>query len=33
MPDRYGESGEPEELLSVFGFSSKHIVKEVKKLL
>ena len=33
MPDRYGESGEPNELLSAFGFSAKHIVKEAKKLM
>lgn len=33
MPDRFGESGEPDELLSKFGFSAKHIVKEVMKLV
>jgi len=31
--DRYGESGTPDELLEKFGFSSKHIVNEAKKLL
>lgn len=33
MPDRFGESGNPQELLSIFGFSAKHIAKEAKKLL
>jgi transketolase len=33
MPDRFGESGNPQELLSVFGFSAKHIAKEAKKML
>ena len=32
MRDRYGESGEPEELLKHFGFSAKHIVKEAKRM-
>jgi len=33
MPDRFGESGNPEELLHEFGFSAKHIAKEAKKML
>jgi len=33
MKDRYGESGNPDELLKVFGFSAEHVVKEVLKLV
>ncbi len=32
MKDRFGESGEPDELLHKFGFSSKHVEKETLKL-
>jgi transketolase len=33
VQDRYGESGEPEELMKEFGLSREHIVKEVLKLV
>jgi transketolase len=33
VQDRYGESGEPDELLKVFGLSRENIVKEVLKLM
>ncbi|HIJ11174.1 TPA: transketolase family protein, partial [Candidatus Woesearchaeota archaeon] len=32
MKDRFGESGEPDELLKAFGFSAEHIVREARKL-
>ena len=32
VKDRYGESGEPEELLKHFGFSTNHVVKEAKRM-
>ncbi len=32
MKDRYGESGEPDELLSQFGFSAKHIVRHAMSM-
>lgn len=33
MPDRFGESGEPDELLEVFGLVAKNIKQAVKKVL
>ena len=33
VKDRFGESGEPDELLNAFGLSAPHIVKAVKKVL
>jgi len=33
VQDRFGESGEPEELLDAFGLSAPHIVTAVKKVL
>lgn len=33
MKDRFGESGEPEELLKVFGFSAENVYKEAMKLV
>jgi len=33
MPDHFGESGEPEELLEKYGMKAQHIVEAVKKLL
>lgn len=33
MKDRFGESGEPEELLSKFGMTSKEIVSKIKELV
>ncbi len=33
VQDRYGESGEPTELLHAFGLSAKHIYREAKKLV
>ena len=32
MKDRFGESGEPAELLKKFGFSAGHVVKEALKM-
>tara|TARA_Y100000310_G_scaffold345863_1_gene471764 strand:- start:34014 stop:34982 length:969 start_codon:yes stop_codon:yes gene_type:complete len=32
VKDRYGESGEPEELLKHFGFSTKHVVREAVRM-
>ncbi len=32
MKDRYGESGDPYELLKKFGFSSGHVVKEAVRM-
>ena len=33
VQDRFGESGEPEELLDAFGLSHPHIIKAVQKVL
>jgi len=33
MPDKFGESGKPEELWEKYGLSAKNIKKEIKKLL
>jgi len=33
MKDRFGESGDPDELLKVFGFSAEHVYKEAMKML
>lgn len=33
VKDRFGESGEPEELLDAFGLSHPHIIKAVQKVL
>jgi transketolase len=33
MPDSFGESGEPMELLDKYGMSAKHIVRSAEKLL
>jgi len=33
VKDRFGESGNPDELLNAFGLSAPHIVKAVKKVL
>jgi transketolase len=33
MPDSFGESGEPEELLEKYGMTSEQIVKAVKKVI
>ncbi len=33
MPDRFGESGRPEELMEKYGFTAKHIYNETLKLL
>lgn len=33
VKDRFGESGEPDELLNAFGLSEAHIIKAVKKVL
>lgn len=33
MPDCFGESGTPEELLEKYGMTAKHIIKAVKKVL
>ena len=33
VKDRFGESGEPAELLNAFGLSEAHIIKAVKKVL
>ena len=33
MPDHFGESGEPDELLEKWGMKSKHIIEAVKKVV
>lgn len=33
MPDTFGESGQPDELLQKYGMKSKHIIAAVKKVL
>jgi len=33
VQDRFGESGNPAELLDAFGLSSPHIVKAVERVL
>ena len=33
MPDKFGESGKPEELWEKYGLSAKGIVKKVKELM
>jgi len=33
MKDRFGESGDPDELLKIFGFSAEHVYKEALKML
>ena len=33
IPDRFGESGEPQELLDKFKLTANHIEKEIKKLI
>ena len=33
MPDKFGESGEPDELLTKYGMKAKDIIKAVEKVL
>ena len=33
MRDRFGESGEPEELLTHFGMTQKEIIEKIKELI
>jgi len=33
IPDKFGESGKPEELWEKYGMNAKGIVKEIKLLL
>ena len=33
MPDHFGESGEPDELLEKYGMKSRHIIEAVRKVI